>query len=249
MSRFEPHSVKNFRLSRSKIEDFLNCARCFYLDRRRGLRKPSQAPFKLNNAVDHLLKKEFDHYRNSGLAHPIMKQAGLQAIPYQNSQLEEWREPLRGGLRAIDAKTGFEVSGAPDDLWVNIDNELIVVDYKATSQEDAPNLNSEWKKAYKRQVEVYQWLLQKNGFKVSKTAYFVYANALTKADALNHQLAFSLTLLEHQGDTTWIEAILEEILQTLEADEAPPASSDCEWCLYRKNAQNLSTAPIQKSLL
>ena len=33
----------------------------------------------------------------------------------------------------------------------------------------------------KRQMEIYQWLLRKNGFKVSDTGYFVYANGITDA--------------------------------------------------------------------
>jgi hypothetical protein len=51
---------KNWKLSRSKIDLFLECPRCFYLDNKLGLKRPPGYPFALNSAVDLLLKKEFD---------------------------------------------------------------------------------------------------------------------------------------------------------------------------------------------
>ena len=54
--------------------------------------------------------------------------------------------------------------------------ELHIVDYKATSKDDEVNLDAEWQDGYKRQMEIYRWLFINNGFKVSDTGYFVYAN-------------------------------------------------------------------------
>ncbi len=47
-----------FKLSRSKIDLFLECPRCFYLGNRLGVSRPPGFPFTLNSAVDALLKKE-----------------------------------------------------------------------------------------------------------------------------------------------------------------------------------------------
>ena len=57
---FDPKSKEPFRLSRSRLELFVDCPRCFYLDRRLGTDRPPGFPFTLNSAVDTLLKKEFD---------------------------------------------------------------------------------------------------------------------------------------------------------------------------------------------
>ena len=70
---FDPLSKEPFRLSRSKIDSFIKCPRCFYLDRRLGVGHPPGYPFSLNSAVDKLLKKEFDIRRAKGEAHPLMK--------------------------------------------------------------------------------------------------------------------------------------------------------------------------------
>ena len=54
--RYNPE--KTFKISRSKIELFFNCATCFYKDAKLGLRKPPMPGWAINSAVDDLLKKE-----------------------------------------------------------------------------------------------------------------------------------------------------------------------------------------------
>ena len=60
---YDPKSDKPFKISRSKIDRFVECPRCFYVDRRLGTDRPPGFPFNINSAVDTLLKKEFDVYR------------------------------------------------------------------------------------------------------------------------------------------------------------------------------------------
>ena len=79
---FNPNADEPFALSRSKLDDFFRCERCFYMDRRLGVEKPSMPGFPLNIAVDALLKKEFDIHRAKGVAHPLMTTYGVDAVPY-----------------------------------------------------------------------------------------------------------------------------------------------------------------------
>src|SRR3989339_1670760 len=71
---YDKNSKELFRLSRSKIDLFISCPRCFYLDRKLGVAQPPGYPFSLNSAVDKLLKKEFDIHRAGKTSHPLMKQ-------------------------------------------------------------------------------------------------------------------------------------------------------------------------------
>ena len=80
---FEPKSKIPYKLSRSRIDLFLNCPRCFYLDRRLGVSHPPGFPFTLNSAVDFLLKKEFDIHRLKKEPHPLMKAYGMDLVPFQ----------------------------------------------------------------------------------------------------------------------------------------------------------------------
>ena len=77
---YVPGSEKPFRLSRSKLEMFINCPHCFYMDRRLGVGQPPGYPFNLNSAVEHLLKKEFDEYREKQEPHPLMVESGIDAV-------------------------------------------------------------------------------------------------------------------------------------------------------------------------
>ena len=79
---FDPKSREPFTVSRSGIDLFVQCQRCFYLDKRLGTARPPGFPFSLNSAVDALLKKEFDIHRAAGTAHPLMKEYDIDAIPY-----------------------------------------------------------------------------------------------------------------------------------------------------------------------
>ena len=225
---------KRWRLSRSKIDLFKECPRCFYVDNKLGTKRPPGFPFNLNSAVDTLLKKEFDIYRAKGERHPLMKQYGVDAIPYVHKDLDVWRENFKG-VRVLHAPTGFTVSGAIDDVWVNPDGELFIVDYKATSKDEKIEaLDKDWHRGYKRQMEVYQWLLRQKGFKVSNTGYFVYANAGRDKKMFDGKLEFVLTLIAYVGDDSWIEGTLSSIKETLESEEIPPVGKDCDYCTYRE---------------
>ena len=178
---FDPQSTEPFKLSRSKLENYTRCQRCFYLDRRLGVGQPSIPGYTLNSAVDTLLKKEFDTYRAAGKPHPFMTQAGLDAVPFQHADLDKWRHNFTG-VQYHHAATNFLLFGAVDDLWVLPNGELIVVDYKSTSKDGEVSLDDQWKEAYKRQMEIYQYLLRGNGFTVNDTGFFVYANGRTDLD-------------------------------------------------------------------
>ena len=233
---YNPLSDEPFRLSRSKIDLFLNCQRCFYLDRRLGVGQPPGFPFNLNNAVDTLLKKEFDSHRIHGTAHPLMKAYGINAVPFKHKNMNEWRDALRGGVQFLHEPTNLNVTGGVDDIWVNPKKELIVVDYKATSKKEEVNLDAEWQIGYKRQVEVYQWLLRHNGFNVSDTAYFVYCNGDSDKEAFDAKLEFNIKIIPYKGSDHWIDNVLFKIKEALVADAIPQSGEDCDYCKYRQAA-------------
>ena len=229
---FDPKSDSPFPLSRTKVELFIDCPRCFYLDRRLGVGRPAGFPFNLNSAVDTLLKREFDDYRAKGKPHPLMAQAGINAVPHAHPELETWRSNFKG-VRALHERTNLELYGAIDDLWRDLDSgELIVADYKATSKAGEVGIDAEWQLAYKRQMEFYQWLLRSRGHKVAKRGWFVYCNGRRDLPAFDSRLEFTIRLLPHDGDDSWVEDTLAAIRKTLAAPETPAPSVGCEYCEY-----------------
>ena len=98
-------------------------------------------------------------------------------------------------------------------------------------------INGEYQKGYKRQVEIYQWLFRRNGFKVSDTAYFVYCNGRADRKAFDGKLEFDVEVIPYRGDDSWIPPTLKEIKRCLMGDAPPEASSECEYCRYRHAAE------------
>lgn len=236
---FDPNSAEPFALSRSKIDLFFECPRCFYMDRRLGVGRVPPFPYSLNSAVDVLLKKEFDIHRAKNSTHPLMKKYGVDAVPVAHKQLVEWRHNFTG-VRFFHKPTNLVIFGAIDDLWKNSAGEYIVVDYKATSKDgDITELDKEWHDGYKRQMEIYQWLLRQNGLKVSDTGYFVYCNGRTDREAFDGQLEFDVTLVSYVGKDKWVEKTIQEAHDCLVSPDLPSPGKTCDWCSYRKAAMEV----------
>ena len=248
---FNLDATEPMPLSRSKIDLFLQCPRCFYLDRKLGVSQPSGAPFTLNNAVDALLKKEFDIHRKNKTVHPFLIENGIDAIPFDHLDIELWRNNFKG-IRYYHDTTNFDIYGAIDDVWIRPDGELIIVDYKAKASKDEPSTflvpktkkdgemikTEKYKISYKKQLEIYQWLFRKNGFKVSNTAYFIFANAQKEdKESFNDRLDFEKHLIAYEGNDDWVESTLTAIHKCLSNESLPEWNIECDYCKYRKNTQ------------
>lgn len=241
---------EKWKLSRSKIDLFMECPRCFYLDNKLGIARPRGPSFTLNVAVDELLKKEFDAHRTTHTPHPLVAKLGIDAIPFAHTDIDAWRHNFTG-IQYFHEPTGFTVSGAIDDVWVNEKGEIIVVDYKATSKKEAPQSVDDLYDSYKRQMEVYQWLFRKNGFSVSPTGYFFYVNGKSDVDAFESKLEFDTAIIPYTGDDTWVEPALLEMKELLMSNEIPSIGTSfgggpCEFCNYRDMAGKAFQEHVKK---
>jgi CRISPR/Cas system-associated exonuclease Cas4 (RecB family) len=236
---YNPEGEKPFKLSRSKVDNFVSCKRCFYIDRRLGVGQPPGFPFNINSAVDELLKNEFDQYRELGKPHPYMESVNRNLIPYKHEKLDEWRENFKG-VQFHDKETNFILTGAVDDLWFDLDTEeVIVVDYKATSKNSEVSIDAEWQQGYRRQMDFYQWLLRKNDLNVSDVGYFVYCNGDRKKATFDNKVHFKVSVLEYIGNSSWIENTIVEIKELLDQNSTPEFDADCTYCSYIQDIESV----------
>jgi CRISPR/Cas system-associated exonuclease Cas4 (RecB family) len=245
---YTPGQTTAFKISRSKIELYMQCPRCFWLDARLKITRPNTPPFNINKAIDELLKKEFDSYRIQGKAHPLMVEFKVKAIPFAHDELDKWRENFVG-VATLHKPTNLHVFGAVDDLWVNPKGELIVVDYKATAKDKDVNINSDWQISYKRQLEVYQWLLRQNGFQVSATGYFVYTNGRLDLDGFNNRVEFRTKIIPYEGDNSWVESAIKKMKKCMEGSMPPIGTAamggPCDYCAYARARTELTMKALQ----
>jgi len=247
-----------FPISRSKLEMFHSCPRCFWIDRVAGVGRPGIPAFTLNSQVDALLKCEFDVHRAAGTPHPYMAEHGLgHMVPLDHAMMDEWRENFKG---VRTAKRGLMLSGAVDDIWKTGEDEgeeWHVVDYKSTATNDeiTPELFliDIYKGAYVRQMAIYQWLLKELGHPVSTRGYFVYENGNKAAGALlsggpedsprgiplrpvtiiEIDTADDSVVIEGERiNLDWVEGLVIGARSCLELDEPPAPGEYCEYCAY-----------------
>lgn len=229
------------KISRSGVEAYIKCKRCFVLQYKHKV-KPPGLPFTLNIAVDNLCKNEFDYYREKQEPHPLFIEHEIDAVPFSHPDLNKWRNNFQG-IRYIDESHGYNFGGAIDDVWVKPNGQLIISDAKTTSVNEfswEDRSKHEYAKGYQRQIEMYQWLFRKNGYDVSDEAYLIYYNGLKNESFFNQKLRFELHLIKLDCDDKWVEDKLISAVELLKSDNFPKSSDGCENCNYLKKRWNIS---------
>tara|TARA_B100000427_G_scaffold318826_1_gene316415 strand:+ start:1819 stop:2604 length:786 start_codon:yes stop_codon:yes gene_type:complete len=243
--KYDPNSSSPFKLSRGKIESFCNCERCFYFEVRLGFREPQGPGWAINSAVDTLLKKEVEHCRKEDRPHGLFKEYNLNIKPFHHPDLKNWQEP-RIGIQYLHEEYNILFYGGVDDIMIDKNDKLVVVDFKATARKDPLNTPKDvfgGGETYKRQLEIYSWLLQKNGFPVSTTGYLMYYNGDASKPYLGDSMHFRRTLVEFSLDTDWIDPTVDALYDCLQDNSVPELDTDsCEQCLYRETYPELKAS-------
>jgi hypothetical protein len=145
-----------------------------------------------------------------------------------------------GYFHWVHQPTQILVGGGLDDVLMNTDTgELHIVDFKSTSNQakepKPPNLYGHWKGAYKRQMDIYIWVLRGMGFAVSDVGYFVYVDGLhvgidgmIDSNTDTATMTFATSILPYQSSTAWIEPALVDIAALLRSSQCPAHAEKCE---------------------
>jgi hypothetical protein len=187
------------------------------------------------------MKAEFDTYRAAGRPHPLFESAGIDAVPFVHAELDRWRHNFTG-VRWKDEATGWTLFGAIDDLWLAASGELIVADYKATARAEVPTTGRLYP-SYQRQMDVYQFLVRRQGFEVSNRGWFVYANGDARIGLFDGVLRFSTTMVPYDGDDAWVLDAFRRAVTTVLAPGIPAPGEDCNYCNYVARATAADATP------
>lgn len=226
------NSSRPVQLSPNSLNLFLECPHCFWLDKKQGVKRPQPFPYALNMAVDILLKKEFDIYRAKNELHPLLVAQNIQARLFQNqSLLNQWRSNFEG-IRYYDSELGATLFGAVDDILEFPDGKLAPLDYKSTGSSVA-NIYDR----FQLQMDVYTYLLEKNGFSTNKKGYLAFY-IVDKENGFGDRLPFRKELLEIETNPSDVYALFKEAVVLLKRAAPPPHSRDCQYGQWLKQASN-----------
>ena len=121
----------------------------------------------------------------AGTTHEYLENMGFgHLVPFQHENFELWTQSLHfgaeGRFHTVHEETNLKIGGGLDDVWINTrTNQLHIVDYKSTSLKTAGRpvtLDDRWKASYKRQMDLYVWVMKRLGFNTSDTGYFLYCD-------------------------------------------------------------------------
>ena len=201
--------------------------------------------YPINSRVDTLLKAEFDIYRKKQEPHPIFRKNKLNFVPYkmEEQKLKDFRNNFKG-VSAKSIKTNFIIYGSIDDIWLNKDTEeVVILDYKATSTKENINYvtsSKSYHKSYLRQLDFYAYLLKLNNFKVFKTGYWILCNARNENQkTFGDKLNFKIDLISYDVKTDYIEDTLVELEKCYNSDKMPVLNPLCDTCRWQKETSKL----------
>ena len=224
---------KRIQLSPSSLNLSLECPCCFWLEKKQGIRRPPPYPYALNAAVDVLLKKEFDEYRAKGEPHPLLIDNNINAKLFPNQELlNQWRNNFEG-IRYYDSELGVTLFGAVDDVLEFPDGKLAVLDYKSTGSKVATVYDR-----FQIQMDVYTYLLEKNGFKTLGKGYLAFY-IVDKENGFGGRLPFRKELHEIETHPSDVYQIFKDAVAILKREAPPPHSADCKFGHWLREVNNI----------
>ncbi len=214
-----------FKLSPSSISLYFDCPRCFWLLFNKGIRRPPSPFPTLPSGIDRILKQKFDAFRARRELPPELSSLDGKASLFPDiKKLEVWRDSRRG-LRWQDDE-GNILFGAVDDLLL-VEGKIAVLDYKTKG-----NSNTQVYAQYKRQMELYNFLLHKNGMDVSPYAYILFFWPIGLSNT--GHITFSTKLEKIEVLPERGEALFKEVLDVLKSPNIPSPSPRCEYCKWTR---------------
>src|SRR3989344_671244 len=235
------------KISRSGLKLFQECPRCFWLDLHHKVKRPPGYPFTLSIAVDYLVKKEFDKYREKGTLPPILKSHGIKdAKLFNGEELSEWRNNFKGVVYHDEALNAV-LYGAVDDVLEFKDGSLGVIDYKSSGAKEITIYDD-----YQKQMDVYNYILRQKGFETYPEAFFIFYKVIKEGETgFANALKFTEEVRPVKVNMDWVGLTFEKAVELARSEDSPAPGMNgknghCDHCHYvdlvnqHKNAPDLN---------
>lgn len=238
--------LSTLKISRSGLKLFLDCPRCFWLDLHHKIKRPPGYPYTLSAAVDYMVKREFDGYREKGELPPVLALSGVEGLKdaklYNGDNFTEWRNNFKG-VAYFDENLNAILYGAVDDVIEFSDGSLAVVDYKSSGSKEITIYDD-----YQRQMDVYNWILKQKGYETYPEAFFVFYQVQKDENGFNNVLRFKEQVKPVKVNMGWVGPAFEAAVELARQDEPPTVENvpphSCDHCHYVKMAGQFLSGDI-----
>lgn len=222
----KPPKVKKPTLSSTMLGVFEDCPRCFWMMRNAKISRPRGIYPSLPSGMDEAIKTYYDGFRRKGTLPPEAQYipeldgAKLFSDMTKMAAMRVWQSGLKVELER------YQIIGALDELLVNSDSTHSPWDYKTKG---SPTTQEASERYYTRQLDIYDYLLTKNGFPTNGLGYLHYY----WPDKVGEEGAVKFTTKIFKLKTSFLRAealIMKAIVCLL--SPIPSASKGCEYCGY-----------------
>ena len=204
-----------YKISPSTINLMLECPRCFWLQIVKNIKRPAGIFPSLPSGMDGILKVHFDKFMEKGELPPEIKELKGCILFNDKEKLKIWRSNFKG----LEYTEGdVMLRGAVDNILVK-GKKLIVLDYKTRGFP----LKDDTHEHYRVQMDLYNFLLRKNGYDTEDYSYllFYYPNRVND----NGEVVFDTKLVKiNVGDG---EKVFKKAIKLINGEEP---KEKCEWC-------------------
>lgn len=220
--------MKQIKLSPSSLNLMEECPRCFWLQIVKGVTRPSTPFPSLPSGMDKILKEHFDRFMEKGKLPPELKKEecihGHCKLFDDKDKLTVWRSNFKG-ISYLDEKSGILLRGAVDNILVK-GSKLIVLDYKTRGFP----LKEDTHKHYQLQMNIYNFLLRKNGYSTEDCAnlLFYYPKEVLETG----EIVFHTKLVTIKIDVDEAEKVFKKAIKLVQGEE-PKANKECGFCGMR----------------
>jgi len=197
------------------------CPRCFWLEKHKVWKRPNGIFPSLPSGMDRILKTHFNKFRDKGELPPELCNNGdcLNLKLFEDKEkLKVWQNNLKGIF--WEDKEGNILHGAVDNILVH-GKKMVVLDYKTRGYA----LKEDTHEHYQNQLDIYNFLLRKNGFSTEDFAFLLFY--VPKEVMSTGEVIFDTTLKKIKVDVENAEEIWKRALKLLNS-ECP--SQGCQWC-------------------
>lgn len=211
------------KLSPSRLNLFLDCTRCFWLENIKGIFRPDGVFPSLPSGMDIAIKAHFDRFRKLGELPPEIKGKVVGKLLGDEELITKMRDWKTFSFE--DKEMGVIFRGGLDDCLVH-ESAHIPIDFKTRGfklEEDSSGY-------YQNQLDCYALLLEKNGFKQPGFAYLVYY--IVKEVKKNGAVKFDIRVVKIDTDSKRAMDLLRKAVEVLNGP-MPEPSDECEFCRWR----------------
>jgi len=225
------------KLSPSSLNIFLECPRCFWLDKNKGIKRPRGIFPSLPGGMDLVIKDYFDKYRIKDELPPEIK-GKVEGKLFNNlALLKKWRSWRTTNLLYEDKPSNALLSGALDDCLVDGDY-YIPLDYKTRGSA----LKWNPAKYYQNQLDCYCLMLESNGYRTNGIAYLLYYYPRIVEE--NGVVKFEVKPFKIETNIETAKRTVKNAVELLSKKDMPQPGPNCEYCNWLEKRNQ----PVQGSL-